>query len=88
MAPTASEESTGKGGGGLKVAVLGVGAEAGGEVGKRSTAERVSRVAFSLGIALPPSKHAEAVRKDKAQRRERDQAALATRRSSPHSDGF
>ena len=74
VALTASKESAGKGGGGLQVAVLGVGLNAGGEVANRATAERVSRVAFSISIALPLSKHAnERLKRLAAEKAEEDE---------------
>ena len=64
VAVTATEESGSKGGGKLKVMAFGVGASAGGEVTERAAAERVSRVSFSIGVALPPPEEGEASKRE------------------------
>lgn len=53
VAVTAESSDEAKGGGGFKVAVLGVGASAAGEVGTASKNVAVTRIQFDIPISLP-----------------------------------
>lgn len=53
VAVTAESSDAAKGGGGFKVAVLGVGASAGGEMGTASKNVAVTRIQFEIPVSLP-----------------------------------
>jgi hypothetical protein len=53
VAVTAESSDAAKGGGGFKVAVLGVGASAGGEIGTASKNVAVTRIQFEIPLLLP-----------------------------------
>ena len=53
VAVTAETSDAAKGGGGFKVAVLGVGASAGGEIGAASKNVAVTRIQFDIPVLLP-----------------------------------
>jgi hypothetical protein len=84
VALTAAEERAARGGGGVQVAIVKVG----GEASKNETSERVSRVAFSVSVALPASAPEGANRKRAEERREKSKAAMDRARSSAGRDGW